>query len=400
MKTLVFAFSLTLALAPACVGDSPSSGAEPTTDAGGSSSGSANVDGGTNPQPPCEGDACADAGSTCEAPQRRCGEACVSIASDARHCGACDRDCGALGCKRGRCEPEPILRGAIDHFEVRADAIYAQRTKSILECGLQGLCETPREVVTVIGFDSLHGFGVDGDRLVFLHQQGIDIQGSALLQSCLLDDCSAPSTIDELGGSVPLGMTLGPGHVVWLAEVAAARTASIRSVPTPSGPGVSIGNPSGQKVPAPVGVGADFALYQYTTAAPARMLAVTALSANSSPTSIALSAEAVQLRVIDGEPWVLTRPTAQSSVLTRYDAALTNPKVVLNDASRLADFTVRGGVLYTLSESTREVRRCQVTDCIGTGEVLASDQNGLRDVAATASHLYWTTATGLFRAAY
>jgi hypothetical protein len=51
----------------------------------------------------------------CEAPAKACGAVCVDVGGDdAKHCGACDHDCGAgAACSKGACVPQALATGQL-----------------------------------------------------------------------------------------------------------------------------------------------------------------------------------------------------------------------------------------------------------------------------------------------
>ncbi len=108
---------------------------------GGAAGASTGASGGAGGGADCpEGLADCDASGDCE----------TDLASDARHCGVCGRDCGESGCTAGRCEPLTLATGQGGPSDVEIHAGHAYWVNSengeLRRCALTGCGGNPELV--------------------------------------------------------------------------------------------------------------------------------------------------------------------------------------------------------------------------------------------------------------
>jgi hypothetical protein len=75
-----------------------------------------------------DGDAGAEAGP-CLSPNVMCGDACVDLTTDPKHCGACDHDCLGAACAASLCAPATIDPSAVPFYALACDGTTLYYTR-------------------------------------------------------------------------------------------------------------------------------------------------------------------------------------------------------------------------------------------------------------------------------
>ncbi len=87
------------------------------------------------------GETCVDAECACPA-RNQCGDACIDTSTTSTDCGACGHDCGGAACREGLCEPEVIADGVGSVVAMTVDGedlFYASETGAIGRVSLGSL---------------------------------------------------------------------------------------------------------------------------------------------------------------------------------------------------------------------------------------------------------------------
>ena len=89
----------------------------------------------------------ADEGCGCPPTQTLCGGLCVDTLSDAKHCGACAKDCGIGGCTKGVCGPRVLASGVgFRGLAVDESGVYFGLANSLRKCSLNGCNDPPDQL--------------------------------------------------------------------------------------------------------------------------------------------------------------------------------------------------------------------------------------------------------------
>ena len=391
MKFTAGSILLCVLVAVACVGEDVAQNASSSS----SSSGVTASSSGTSPDPcadgSCDANSSSGASPSCDAPQRMCGADCVSVDTNPNHCGGCGQRCDN-GCQAGRCLPTQLVQGAIKHFEVTANALYISRDNAIARCPIDAPCTDPQALFTPSDSRlSLGDFVVDGERLVFFQIPSVIVSGTTLLSACSVANCATPIPLGTYEGARPTGLSIGATHLVYAVTVS-----------TNDG-GTLHGLERGSNMPFTV-VKANDRSIEYTRLA-AGDRATSYARANSNEVEVrTLASNGVSLgsvaattvtrtRIVDGVVWFAEQAGRIARITNNGGVEI----VASTGDAKVQDFALEGDSLYWLNERTREVQRCAINDCANTGVVLAVDQLGLRQLEITATHVYWTSTSGLHR---
>jgi hypothetical protein len=279
--------------------------------------------------------------------------AATDLASDPRHCGRCDHDCGGAACVQGECQPLELARDIPDlrKIAVTDTAIYWIETRRIASCPLpQGCVLAPRSVADP--YDRLDLLAVQGDALFFAGcSAGADsCDDRHRLFECPTSGCPLDPRIHMSTDLAFTQLEAGAGHLFLLDD----RPEVFRcAVDDCSGTATRYGS----------------AVF------------------GSAMRSLALDGETLY---VDVEGDLRTCPVADGCA---------TPRTLMGTASIDAPFVVRNGLAFWVviaGPGRLRIYSCTVASC--DGAPFANEVNGVSELRADDSGLYWINqATGTIR---
>jgi hypothetical protein len=133
------------------------------------------------------------------------------LASDAKHCGKCDRDCLGGGCTGGLCQPITLASNQTGAYGLAIDGANVYWSTSyngqIRSCAKSGCNNTPTTLATG---QSAYGIAVDGTN-VYWGNYAV----SGAIQKCAIAGCSNTPTNLAVGQGYVYNVAVDNANVYW-----------------------------------------------------------------------------------------------------------------------------------------------------------------------------------------
>lgn len=406
----------------------------------GSTSGSTSS--GTSGSPTCKGDSIDACGATCTkctAPtggtvecaagvcqqkcpgtQIACGNACIDGSTARDNCGRCGRHCGAGACTAGACQPFPAITGLSNVHTISTtlpEGVVISANQDLTYCDMPNGCTTNNIKTIKAGVSQLNDAVVVGSDVYFDGNEG-DFE---IVYRCPVGGCpgTGPETIDRQVNDGIGRVIAGPNTVLWTRLQSFYGPYSerctlpqcrdnlvVRPQPT-SGPYSQVPDRE-QTIPTRVtSVGAAHTLWATGSLYNSNVKQLRACPlAGACPTPIELDTGANSVSALTfhaGKHYGASFAGSGGGnvIFSVDDANPTAARVLLiNDAAGIVDIAVDPSGIYWVNGTTGRVAKCPtLTGCMGTGETLATNQQGATKIRLDSKFVYWLMPTAVMKVA-
>jgi hypothetical protein len=412
---------------------SSSSGTSGTSSSGASS--------GTSGNPTCKGDtidACGATCTKCTAPsggtvecvagacQQKCPGtqiACANTCTDGNrskeHCGRCDRNCGAGDCTAGACLPFPVITGLVNVHTISTtlpEGVVISANQDLTYCDLPNGCTSTNIKTIKAGVSQLNDAVVVGPNVYYDGNEG-DFE---IIYRCPVLGCpgTGPETIDRQVNDGIGRVIAGPNTVLWTRLQSfygpyskrctlpqCADKLDVRPQPT-TGPYSQVVDRE-QTIPTRItSVGAASTLWATGSLFNNNVKQLRACPLTGAcPTPLELDTGANSVSALtfhNGKHYGASFASGGGNVIFSVeDATPTVARTLLvTDAAGIVDVAVDPSGIYWVNGMTGRVAKCPtLTGCMGTGETLATGQQGALKIRLDSKFVYWLMPNAVMKVA-
>ncbi|AKU93929.1 Tryptophan synthase alpha chain [Labilithrix luteola] len=434
----VTASTFAFVLLAACVGDDPPPSGATTPQNGDASSEPGNGDGGPGAVGNCEGDsidACGTSCTKCTAPANGtvacvdgacqpkcsdpltlCGGECVNTTNSPSHCGKCDHSCGAGQCGASACQPFAAASGFTEVHSIASSpsgiVISADTTVSI--CTDPKGCTATSLSTIKAGVARLNDVTVAGTDVFYNGNQG----DFGIVYRCPVAGCpgTGPTVVDSVVNRTIGRVVAGPTDVLvtryggrgpYSQRCHLPECSSMIDVRPEPASGSYDADPA-RELDTPshtVSVGAVSTLWATGSLYNDNYKQLRACSlATACSTFIEIDTAAkpvTALTYYDGKHYGASYAEGGGNVIFSVSDASPGARTLLvGDAAGITDVAVDASGIYWVNGTTGKVLRCStLTGCNGSGETLATGQNGASRIRLDDKFVYWMLPTSVMKVA-